>query len=102
MHERSKFMDDGQIEETSRAMKAMSHPLRLKIVCILRDKEVSVQEILEQVGATTQSNISQHLGQMRENGVLRTRRDANRVYYRLADVRTLDALAYMRDVFSGF
>ncbi|WP_034618574.1 MULTISPECIES: ArsR/SmtB family transcription factor [Chitinibacter] len=94
-------MDDEHIDQASRAMKAMSHPLRLKILCVLADQEVSVQDIVERVG-TTQSNISQHLALMREKGVLRTRKDANRVYYRVGDIRTLVVVAMMRDVFCGF
>ncbi|QZA79515.1 metalloregulator ArsR/SmtB family transcription factor [Deefgea tanakiae] len=94
-------MDDEHIDQASRAMKAMSHPLRLKILCVLADQEVSVQDIVERVG-TTQSNISQHLALMREKGVLRTRKDANRVYYRVGDQRTLEVVAMMRDVFCGF
>ncbi|MCB5195465.1 MULTISPECIES: helix-turn-helix transcriptional regulator [Deefgea] len=95
------LMGDEHIDQASRAMKAMSHPLRLKILCVLADQEVSVQDIVERVG-TTQSNISQHLALMREKGVLRTRKDANRVYYRVGDQRTLDVVAMMRDVFCGF
>jgi len=89
---------DEQVEQASRAMKAMSHPLRLKILCVLGDKEVSVQDIVERVG-TSQSNISQHLAIMRDKGVLRTRKDANRVYYRVGDARTLRLIGMMRDVF---
>jgi ArsR family transcriptional regulator len=88
------------IEQAARAMKAMSHPLRLKILCVLGDREVSVQDIVESVG-TSQSNISQHLAILREKGVLRTRRDANRVYYRVGDTRTLSLLGLMREVFCG-
>ncbi|SFN93072.1 ArsR family transcriptional regulator [Formivibrio citricus] len=102
MQERNKFMDDMQIEEVSRAMKAMSHPLRLKILCVLGEREISVQDIFERVGSTTQSNISQHLALMREKGVLRSRRDANRIYYRLSDVRMLEVLTHIRDSFAGF
>ena len=89
------------IEQASRAMKAMSHPLRLKILCILGDQEVSVQDIVNNVG-TSQSNISQHLAILRDKGVLRTRKDANRVYYRVGDPRTLLLISLMRDVFCGF
>ena len=92
---------DEHIEQASRAMKAMSHPLRLKILCVLGDKEVSVQEIVDHVG-TSQSNISQHLAILRDKGVLRTRKDANRVFYRVGDTRTLKLLGMMRDVFCGF
>lgn len=89
---------DEHIERASRAMKAMSHPLRLKILCVLGASEASVQEIVEQVG-TTQSNVSQHLSILRDKGVLRTRKDANRVYYRVGDARTLKLVSLMRDVF---
>ena len=89
---------DEQIEQASLALKAMSHPLRLKILCVLGDQEVSVQEIVERVG-TSQSNISQHLAILRDKDVLRTRKDANRVYYRVNDPRTLKLIGLMQDVF---
>lgn len=89
---------DEDIERASRSLKAMSHPLRLKILCILGDREISVQEIVDQVG-TSQSNISQHLGILRDKGILTTRKDANRVYYRVGDSRTLRLICMMQDVF---
>ena len=89
------------IAEAATAMKAIAHPLRLKILCVLGEQEVSVQEIVEAVG-TTQSNVSQHLAILREKGVLRTRRHANRVYYRVGDRRTLALIVMMREVFCGF
>lgn len=88
------------IELAARAMKAMAHPLRLKILCVLGATEVSVQDIVEAVG-TSQSNISQHLAILRDKGVLRARKDANRVYYRVGDERTLQLLGMMREVYCG-
>ena len=92
---------DVRVDQTSHAMKSMSHALRLKIVSILGDREVSVQDIVAQVG-TSQSNISQHLAIMRDTGVLRTRKDANRVYYRVGDLRTLEVLRLMQETFGNF
>ena len=89
---------DRDILQASLAMKAIAHPLRLKILCILGDKEVSVQDIVCDVG-TSQSNISQHLAILRDKGVLTTRKEANRVYYRIGDPRTLKLVGMMRDVF---
>jgi len=86
------------IERASRSLKAMSHPLRLKILCTLGDQEISVQDIVDQVG-TSQSNISQHLAILRDKGILASRKDANRVYYRVGDSRTLRLISMMRDVF---
>jgi DNA-binding transcriptional ArsR family regulator len=90
--------DDKDIERASRSLKAMSHPLRLKILCTLGAEEVSVQEIVEQVG-TSQSNISQHLAILRDKGILASRKDANRVFYRVSDSRTLQLIGMMREVF---
>jgi DNA-binding transcriptional ArsR family regulator len=88
------------IETAARSLKAISHPLRLKILCVVGDEEVCVQDIVDAVG-TSQSNISQHLGILRDKGVLQTRKDANRVYYRVADPRTLQLVGLMREVFCG-
>ena len=89
---------DEDIDRASRSLKAMSHPLRLKILCTLGDQEVSVQDIVEHVG-TSQSNISQHLAILRDKGILASRKDANRVYYRVSDSRTLRLISMMREVF---
>jgi len=86
------------IERASRSLKAMSHPLRLKILCVLGDGELSVQQIVEAVG-TTQSNISQHLAILRDKGILASRKDANRVFYRVSDARTLRLIGMMQEVF---
>ena len=92
------FATDEDVDRASRSLKAMSHPLRLKILCTLGDQEVSVQDIVEQVG-TSQSNISQHLAILRDKGILASRKDANRVYYRVSDFRTLKLIGMMREVF---
>jgi len=89
---------DEDIERAALSMKAMAHPLRLKILCTLNSNEVSVQDIVELVG-TSQSNISQHLAILRDKGILSSRKDANRVYYRIDDARTLRLIDMMRDVF---
>jgi len=88
------------IEQAARALKAMAHPLRLKILCVLGDGEVAVQDIVERVG-TSQSNISQHLAILRDKGVLKARKEANRVFYRVGDQRLLALLGMMRELFCG-
>ena len=89
---------DQDIERASRALKAISHPLRLKILCVLGENEASVQDIVSMVG-TSQSNISQHLTLLRDKDVLTSRRDANRVFYRVNDSRTLKLVSMMQEVF---
>lgn len=79
------------LEDASRSLKAISHPLRLNILCVLGNGEVSVQEILKSVG-TTQSNVSQHLCLLKDKGIVSSRKDANRVYYSIKDVTVMKIL----------
>jgi DNA-binding transcriptional ArsR family regulator len=95
----NKLIDrEEDIQQAAMAIKSIAHPLRLKILCVLGDQEINVQDIVEQVG-TSQSNISQHLAILRDKGVLVSRKDANKVFYRIGDLRTLRLIGMMREVF---
>lgn len=87
-----------EVEKTAKALKAISHPLRLKILRLLNEQEASVQEIVDAIG-TTQSNISQHLGILRQQEILSTRKDATRVYYRISNEHTKKFIQIMDDFF---
>ncbi|MCG6870922.1 MAG: metalloregulator ArsR/SmtB family transcription factor [Gammaproteobacteria bacterium] len=87
------------IHQASRALKALAHPLRLKILCLLASRdETSVQDIVDMVG-TSQSNISQHLSILREKDILACRKDANKVFYRIADDKILHLMGAMKNAF---
>ena len=86
------------VETASRSLKAMSHPLRLMILCKLGEGEFSVQDIVDNVG-TSQSNISQHLAILRDKGILSARKDANKVFYYFSDFKNLTLIDMMREVF---
>ena len=89
------------INQASAAMQAIAHPMRLKILCLVGNQELSVLEIVDAVG-TTQSNISQHLAVLREQGILESRKDANKVFYRVGDPRVLQMIALTRQIFCTF
>ena len=83
----------------SRSLKAMGHPLRLKILCILAEgNETSVQDLVDLVG-TSQSNISQHLSILRDKDILASRKEANKVFYRIGDDKILALMETMREAF---
>lgn len=95
----SLLADEADLYLASRALKAMGHPLRLKILCILAGmKETSVQDLVDIVG-TSQSNISQHLSILRDKGILASRKDANKVYYRIGDEKILTLMGTMKETF---
>ncbi len=89
------------INQASAAMQAIAHPVRLKILCLINSAELSVLEIVDAVG-TSQSNISQHLAVLRDNGILAARKDANKVFYRIGDPRVLQMIALTRQIFCTF
>ena len=86
------------IEQAAVAMQAMSHPLRIKILCLLSSGEMMVQEITDAVGST-QSNISQHLGILRACGMINSRKQATKVFYRIEDERILKMISLTREIF---
>ena len=75
-------------ELTANALKAMAHPLRWRILCVLGDTEMPVNDLVEKIG-TSQSNISQHLELLKRKHILVSRREANRVYYRIKNEQLL-------------
>jgi DNA-binding transcriptional ArsR family regulator len=82
---------------TANALKAMAHPLRWKILCTLGETELSVGEIVSRTG-TSQSNISQHLEQLRNKNIVTSRKEANRIYYRIRNGKLLELIGTMREV----
>lgn len=89
---------DEQIEAVAKILKSMSHPIRLKILCLLQDGEMTVGAIRNEV-ETTNANVSQHLNILRNQGIIDYRKDANFIYNRITDHRILDLVMNMQKVF---
>ena len=86
------------IDCTAEVLKAIAHPVRLRLLCALNTQELPVQSLVEKTG-TTQSNISQHLSVLKERGIVTSRRDMNRIYYRIRDEQLLQLITLMRDLY---
>ena len=91
-------MEDEHVKDIAALLKTMSHPIRLKILCLLQEKEMAVGDIREEV-KTTNANVSQHLSILRNQGIVSSRKDANFIYNRIEDDRVLELIAKMRDLF---
>ena len=89
---------DNQIDDLALLLKSISHPIRLKILCLLQDKELTVGEIREEV-ATSGANISQHLNIMRNQGIIGSRKEANFIYNSIADERIIELMKTMKQLF---
>lgn len=83
---------------TAETLKILANPQRLKILCSLAEHELTVLEIVERAGSS-QSNVSQHLGQMRDRRILQARQVGNRVYYRITDARILAMINMLQQIY---
>ena len=63
-------------------LKALANRHRLMILCQLHKGEISVSKLQAALGLN-QSSLSQHLGRLREDGFVKTRRESQTIYYSL-------------------
>lgn len=70
--------------EASRLLKALSNEKRLRILCLLVEREFAVGELNEHVDLS-QSALSQHLAVLRGEGLVETRREAQNILYSIAN-----------------
>ena len=81
-------LPDELVELIARRFRAMSDPLRIRLLDTLREREATVSELAETVGAS-QQNVSKHLALLADAGILGRRKDGTRVYYAIADEQVL-------------
>jgi len=92
---------EDDIQQAVKCLKALAHPTRLGILCLLREGEMTVYELQTHL-ACTQSNISQHLSIMRERDILVARKDSNQVFYGVKNPDMYQLLDLLRDVYCRF
>ncbi len=77
--------------------KIFSNAKRLEIISLLKDREISANELLEKIGLS-KANLSQHMAILKAKGVVVTRREGVNVYYRIANPKIIQACNLMREV----
>ena len=85
-------------EEAAQLLTAMANPKRLLILCNLLEQERSVSELSKIVGLE-QSPLSQHLSKLRALGLVKTRRDGQTIFYRLASEPVTRVLSTLYDIY---
>jgi DNA-binding transcriptional ArsR family regulator len=75
--------------------KTLGHPMRVRVLELLSEREHSVGEMLRVLGAEA-SNLSQHLAVLRRSGFVSTRREGSMVYYSLASPQVAELLSVAR------
>ncbi|PIE59616.1 MAG: transcriptional regulator [Desulfobulbus propionicus] len=91
-------MDTTNTAELAQILKSIAHPIRLTILCLLQEKELSAGE-LALAAHTSYANLSQHLSVLRRQGLIQTRREARYLYSRINDQRIVELMVLLNALF---
>ncbi len=80
-----------QYSEITEKFKALAHPARLRIMANLMERECCVGEV-QKCLSLSQPNVSQHLGVLKEAGIIAGRREKNKICYKISDNRIINIL----------
>jgi DNA-binding transcriptional ArsR family regulator len=86
------------VAEAASLLKTLGNEQRLLILCNLLEGELSVGELNERVDLS-QSALSQHLGVLRANGLVETRREAQSIYYSLPRGPVTQVMALLQRIY---
>jgi DNA-binding transcriptional ArsR family regulator len=86
--------------DAAATLKLIANEQRLLLLCRLSQGECPVSELVDMTGLS-QSAVSQHLARLREGGMVRTRREATTIFYRVADAGVHDLIGMLCDRFGG-
>ena len=87
-----------RIEEAATLMSMLSQPVRLKILCRLVDTELNVNALCLETGLS-QPAMSHHLKKLRDAGLVKTRRDAQTIYYSLNGHEVQSVLTILHELY---
>lgn len=79
-------------------LKAMSNQNRLLILCHLGEKEMSVNELNNFVDLS-QSSLSQHLARLRQDKLVKTRRESQTIFYSIANPSVVKLIGFLHSEF---
>ena len=82
-------------------LKQLSHPVRLSLLCnLLHSGEMSVSALVEaEGGAASQSHISQFLAKMRDDDMVKCRKEGQTVYYQIKSPQVKKMIQALTDIY---
>ena len=84
--------------DAARLLKALANDNRLMILCVLAESEASVSQLNERI-ALSQSALSQHLALLRRDGLVKTRRSSQTIYYSLVPGPAMQLIALLHEIY---
>jgi DNA-binding transcriptional ArsR family regulator len=98
MSDISKDSREQVIAQGVNLLTAMANPARIAILGYITQTEISVGLLSEKVGLS-QSAMSQHLAKLRSAGLVRSRREAQTVFYSSTSIAVIKTLDMLREIF---
>ncbi len=89
---------ENNVSAATTLLKSMSNESRLMILCMLQGNEMSVSELNQQL-PLSQSALSQHLAALRKAGLVSTRKEAQTVYYRVANDSSARVITVLKSLY---
>ncbi len=86
--------------DAAATLKLIANEQRLLLLCRLSQGECPVNELVDLTGLS-QSAVSQHLARLRDGGLVRTRREATTIHYRVADQAVHDLIGILCERFGN-
>lgn len=89
---RRERLNDFELERVCNVLRVLGEPSRMKIVLALMGGELCVYHILKAVGGT-QSGVSHQLRVLKDNRIVKCRRDGQNVLYSITDGHVMEIVA---------
>lgn len=93
-------IDFSQVDLVSDCLKVLSNPDRLKILCVLVESELNVQQI-ELRTDIQQPTLSQQLTVLRKADMVSTRREGKQIFYQVSDPKVLALMQTLYQLYCG-
>ncbi|ANF83300.1 transcriptional regulator (plasmid) [Acinetobacter sp. NCu2D-2] len=87
-----------QVDHVANRLKVLANPDRLKILCVLINGELNVQQI-ENSTEIHQPSLSQQLTVLRKNALVSTRREGKQIFYQLSDKNVLTIMETLHQIY---
>jgi len=92
--------DSRHIQPAARLLRALGNERRLSILCCLGQGEMCVGQLVDAIGLS-QSALSQHLAKLRVDGLVKTRRHAQTIFYSLASDEAAAVIDVLTRLYCG-
>lgn len=86
------------LEAAAALMKFLSNPQRLALLCYLGEEECSVGDLADMLGMSP-SALSQHLTRLKEAKIVTTRREHNKIFYKLTSKKTMAIIKALKKIY---